>query len=180
MKEVKLNLGCFERKIPDFINIDIREDIGPDLVDDVFALEKIKNNSVDLIYACHVLEHADYAESEKALKRWHQVLKKGGVLRLAVPDMEAHFAHYFYHRDLRALHSTFWGSQRHPYDYHKNGWDFQKLKEDLTVVGFKDIARYDWKDTEHFYIDDYSQSYYPHMDKEDGKLMSLNVEAVKK
>ena len=30
------------------------------------------------------------------------------------------------------------------------------------------------------YIDDYSQSYYPHMDKEDGKLMSLNVEAVKK
>ena len=180
MKEVKLNLGCFKRKIPDFINIDIREDIRPDLIDDVFALEKIKNNSVDLIYACHVLEHADYAESEKALKRWHQVLKKGGVLRLAVPDMEAHFAHYFYHKDLRALHSTLWGSQRHPYDYHKNGWDFEKLKEDLTATGFKNIARYDWKDTEHFYIDDYSQSYYPHMDKEDGKLMSLNVEAVKK
>ena len=159
MKKTKLNLGCYDRKIPDFINVDIREDVNPDLLDDVFALNKIKNNSVDLIYACHVLEHADY--------------------KRAVPDMEAHFAHYFYHKDLRALHSTFWGSQRHPYDYHKNGWDFNKLKEDLTSVGFTTVKRYDWRKTEHFYIDDYSQSYSPHMDKENGKLMSLNVEAIK-
>jgi len=46
-------------------------------------------------------------------------------------------------------------------------------------IGFKDIKRYDWRKTEHFYVDDYSQTYYPHMDKEDGKLMSLNVEAIK-
>ena len=71
------------------------------------------------------------------------------------------------------------GSQKHPFDYHKNGWDFKKLKEDLSEIGFRDIIRYDWKKTEHFYIDDYSQTYYPHMDKEDGKLMSLNVEATK-
>jgi len=180
MKTTKLNLGCFDRKIPGFINVDIRRDVDPDLIDDVFALNEIKDDSIDLIYACHVLEHADYEESARALKRWHAVLKVGGVLRVAVPDMEAHFAHYFYHKDLRALHSTFWGSQRHPYDYHKNGWDFQKLKEDLKSVGFLDIRRYDWRETEHFYIDDYSQSYFPHMDKESGKLMSLNVEAVKK
>ena len=179
MKKVKLNLGCYERKIPGFINVDIREDINPDLVDDVFKLNTFKENSVDLIYACHVLEHADYEESFIALKRWNKVLKNGGVLRLAVPDMEAHFAHYFYHKDLRALHSTFWGSQKHPYDYHKNGWDFKKLKEDLLVAGFSSIKQYDWRKTEHFYIDDYSQSYFPHMDKENGKLMSLNVEAIK-
>jgi len=176
---IKLNLGCFDRKIPGFTNVDIREDVNPDLIDNVFKLNTIEEKSVDLIYACHVLEHADYKESEVALKRWHEVLKNGGILRLAVPDMEAHFAHYFYHKDLRVLHSTFWGSQRHPYDYHKNGWDFNKLKEDLISVGFVDVKRYDWRKTEHFYIDDYSQSYFPHMDKEDGKLMSLNVEAVK-
>ncbi len=181
MKErpVKLNLGCYDRKIHGFVNIDIREDVLPDLIDDVFKLEKIKDGSVDLIYACHVLEHADYRDSERALQRWFSVLKPGGTLRLAVPDMEAHFAHYYYHRDLRALHSTFWGSQRHPYDYHKNGWDFKKLKEDLEKVGFRSIQKYDWRETEHFYVDDYSQTYYPHMDKENGKLMSLNVEAKK-
>jgi len=179
MNKVKLNLGCYDRKIHGFINIDIREDVNPDVLDDVFKLNKFKKESVDLIYACHVLEHADYKESESALRRWFEVLKPNGVLRLAVPDMEAHFAHYYYHKNLRLLHSTFWGSQRHPYDYHKNGWDFKKLKEDLTNVGFKDIIKYDWRKVEHFYVDDYSQTYYPHMDKENGKLMSLNVEAAK-
>ena len=121
MKKTKLNLGCYDRKIPDFTNVDIREEVNPDLLDNVFTLSKVKNNTVDLIYACHVLERA-----------------------------------------------------------HKNGWDFNKLKEDLTAVGFTDVQRYDWRKTEHFYIDDYSQTYYPHMDKEHGKLMSLNVEAKKK
>ena len=176
---MKLNLGCYNRKIHGFTNVDIRADVKPDVIDDVFTLQKFEEKSIDLIYACHVLEHADYVESEKALKRWHRVLKPGGILRLAVPDMEAHFAHYYYHKDLRLLHSTFWGSQRHPYDYHKNGWDFKKLKEDLQAVGFRNIHRYDWRDTEHFYVDDYSQTYFPHMDKEKGKLMSLNIEATK-
>ena len=176
---MKLNLGCYDRKIDGFINVDIREDVEPDVPDDVFKLEKFEKNSADLIYACHILEHADYKESETALNRWFDVLKKGGILRLAVPDMEAHFAHYYYHKDLRLLHSTFWGSQRHEYDYHKNGWDFKKLEEDLTAAGFSVVKKYDWRKTEHFYIDDYSQTYYPHMDRINGKLMSLNVEATK-
>lgn len=177
---MKLHLGCYHKKLSGFVNVDIRPDVNPDLLDDAFKLEKVKNETVDLIYASHVLEHGDFMESEQALKRWHQVLKKGGKLRVAVPDMEAHFAHYFYHKDLRVLHSAFWGSQRHPFDYHRNGWDFAKLKEDLEKIGFTDIKRYDWRKTEHHYIDDYSQAYYPHMDKESGKLMSLNIEAIKK
>ena len=31
----------------------------------------------------------------------------------------------------------------------------------------------------HSDIDDYSQAYIPHMDKDNGTLMSLNVEAIK-
>ena len=176
---IKLNLGCYDKKMHGFINVDIRPDVEPDLVDDVFSLKKVEDNSVDLIYACHILEHANYKDSEKALKRWFAVLKKGGCLRLAIPDMESHFAHYYYHKDLRLLHSTFWGSQKHEYDYHKNGWDYKKIKEDLEAVGFIMIRKWDWKKVEHSYVDDYSQTYYPHMDKENGKLMSLNVEAIK-
>jgi len=178
-KPLKLHLGCYDRKIGGFINVDIRPEVNPDLVDNVFKLEKIENNSVDLIYVCHVLEHGNYEESENALKRWYEILKPGGILRVAVPDMEACFAHYFYHKNLEFLNSALWGSQKHPYDMHKNGWDFNKLKKDLTSVGFRDINRYDWRTTEHFYVDDYSQAYYPHMDKESGKLLSLNVEATK-
>ena len=41
------------------------------------------------------------------------------------------------------------------------------------------MKRYDLRDTEHADIDDCSQAYLPHMDKENGVLMSLNVEATK-
>ena len=46
-------------------------------------------------------------------------------------------------------------------------------------VGFKDIKRYDWRETEHAEFDDHSQAYLPHMDKENGTLISLNVECTK-
>ncbi|HAI38830.1 MAG TPA: methyltransferase, partial [Maribacter sp.] len=39
--------------------------------------------------------------------------------------------------------------------------------------------KYDWRQTEHAKFDDHSQAYIPHMDKENGTLISLNIEAVK-
>jgi hypothetical protein len=49
----------------------------------------------------------------------------------------------------------------------------------LESAGFTDVRRYDWRETEHAHIDDYSQAYIPHMDKENGILISLNVECAK-
>ena len=46
-------------------------------------------------------------------------------------------------------------------------------------AGFRQVRRWDWRDTGHAEIDDYSQAHLPHMDKESGRLMSLNLEAVK-
>lgn len=46
-------------------------------------------------------------------------------------------------------------------------------------AGFKDVRRYDWRQTEHKDYDDFSQAYIPHMDKENGLLISLNIEATK-
>lgn len=186
-KLIKLHLGCFQKKIHGFVNIDIREDVEPDIVDDVFKLEKIEPNSVDLIYVCHVLEHATREESKKALKRWCEVLKPGGILRVAVPDLEATFEYYMATKDLDILQALLYGSQRHPYDFHYMGWDEKTLRRDFLNAGFSSSRRYDWRETEHFYIDDYSQCYLPKMSYTtrrlsgtmDGKLVSLNMEATK-
>ena len=91
---MKLHLGCYQKKIHGYTNIDIREEVGPDLVDDVFSLEKIPNDSADLIYACHVLEHARLDQAKKAFLRWNSILKTGGTLRIAVPDLESVFDYY--------------------------------------------------------------------------------------
>lgn len=184
---MKLHLGCYQKKIHGYVNVDIREEVNPDLIDDVFSLTKIQDNSADIIYACHVLEHAKPSEAKKALSRWYSILKSDGVLRLAVPDLEAVFNYYLQTSNLSELRSFIYGSQKHAYDIHYTGWDFDSLKKDLEEQGFKNIRRYDWRETDHFYIDDYSQSYLPKIsyksrrisDTIEGKLMSLNVEAIK-
>lgn len=189
---MKLNLGCGTKKMPGFVNVDIRFNpnpeseankvfTDPDVVDDIRLLKKFENNSVDLIYSCHVVEHFTKNERLGVLRRWCEVIKPGGTIRLAVPDFEA-VAYAYINKivPIEKLWSALNGSQRHPYDFHYHCYDFDHLKADLESVGFTDVRRYDWRKTEHADIDDYSQAYYPHLQKDTGFLLSLNVEATKR
>jgi len=63
--------------------------------------------------------------------------------------------------------------------YHKTMYNFDSLKAVLEENGFSDVKPYDWRERIHKDYDDHSQAYYPHMDKENGILISLNVEAQK-
>ena len=65
------------------------------------------------------------------------------------------------------------------YDYHGNIFDYSSLESALKSAGFKTVRTWNWRETEHSHIDDYSQAYLPHMDKNSGKLVSLNVEGLK-
>ena len=184
-KKIKLNVGCGQRKMHGFINIDAREDVEPDVVANVAKIHE-KYNNADLLYACHVLEHFPLKPStfqpitwKQVLQSWYDTLKPGGVLRMAVPDIKAVSEYYVNTGDLSKLYAFFYGGQKYDFDFHYHCWSFDTLKRDLLEIGFKSVERYNWKDTEHFYVDDYSQAYLPHMDKINGALMSLNVEAVK-
>lgn len=63
--------------------------------------------------------------------------------------------------------------------YQKTVYPFSSLKEILENNGFDKVQHYEWQKTIHKDYDDHSQAYYPHMDKENGILISLNVEATK-
>lgn len=179
LKIIKLHLGCGNKPIKDFINIDVRPLEGVDLVDDIKELSSFKNESVDLIYSSHVLEHFGRNEYKLVLKRWFSLLKNGGTLRVAVPDFEKVVEHYNEHKNLNTLRGFLYGGQTYDQNFHYCAWDFKTLEDDLKSIGFSKIIRYDWRETEHSNIDDFSQSYLPHMEKTHGKLMSLNVEATK-
>lgn len=176
---LKLHLGCYNKKIHNFINVDIRPEVNADVTDDCMKLTKFENNSVDLIYTSHMMEHTTRQGSMEAFKRYYEVLKSGGEIYISVPDLEMVFRHYILHQDLRLLQNFLYGSQKHVADYHLNGWDFKTLKEDLESVGFRNVERYDTWATDWGYVDDYSKAYLPHMDFENGTLMSLNVKATK-
>ena len=182
---IKLNLGCGDRKIHGFVNVDARNDTNPDVVCDVTLInDRFKN--VDLIYASNVLEHFPSKSFEyqkrtwqDVLTNWHATLKEGGVLRLSVPDIKAACEYYLLTNDFESVKAFFYGGQKSDFDFHYHGWSEETLTKALIETGFKTVERYDWSDTEHFYIDDYSQAYLPHMDKTNGKLMSLNIQATK-
>lgn len=139
----------------------------------------IENNTVEVIYACHLLEHFKRRDFKRVLTEWFRVLAPGGILRIAVPDFEQAIKIYKKTDDLENIMGMLYGGQNYLYNMHYNIFDYKKLSSALNDIGFKKVSRYDWRETEHAHIDDFSQAYYPHMDKENGIQHSLNVEAIK-
>jgi SAM-dependent methyltransferase len=179
---VRLHIGCGKRHIPGFIHVDTQEFPHVDHVLSVEKLDFAADGSVDLIYACHVLEHFGRTMYMDVLREWCRVLKIGGVLRLAVPDFRA-CAKIYYERGLEnglsGLMGLICGGQRDEYDYHKMVFDEPFLSTALYAIGFSSVQRWDWRATEHAKVDDFSQAYIPHLNKESGLHMSLNLEAIK-
>jgi predicted SAM-dependent methyltransferase len=175
----KLHLGCGKVYIPGFIHVDLMDFDHIDYKIPADKLDVFEDGSVDFIYACHILEHFKRKEVEDVLKEWFRVLKPGGVLRLSVPGFEEIVAIYQRYGDLKLVLGPLVGGQTYLYNFHYMVFDFNLLSELLKKAGFKNVYRYDWKKTEHADIDDFSQAYIPHMDKEHGMPVSLNVEAIK-
>jgi predicted SAM-dependent methyltransferase len=176
---VKLHLGCGKRFIPGFTHVDVVPFDHVDYITSIDNLPTFADNSVDLIYNCHVLEHFHREKVYKVLREWYRVLKPDGILRTSVPDFNALCELYMETRDLSNVIGPIMGRQDYLYNIHYNVFDLNTLERDLLKAGFVEIQRYDWTKTEHVDLDDFSQAYYPHMDKENGKLLSLNVEARK-
>lgn len=186
MHEIKLHLGCGKRYLKGFIHVDLADYKHIDFRCDVRKLTKFKDESVDLIYASHVLEYFDISEAMKALKEWRRILKKGGILRLAVPNLDALFYVYVDYKAYNLIHGPLFGRWEIPgtnkFVYHKIVYNYYLLRRLLWKTLFKNVRRWDWRKVfvgEHEGFDDYSQSYIPHMDKENGVLISLNMEAEK-
>lgn len=84
---MKINLGCGFRKIPDFINIDIREEVEPDLVHDCLSLP-FEDNSVDEVLAIDYLEHVAIGKTVPQVEEIYRVLKPGGVFIHKTPSTD--------------------------------------------------------------------------------------------
>ena len=176
---MKLHLGCGKRYIEGFFHIDAMTAPHVDHVCAIDNLSFIQSDSVELIYCCHVLEHFKRGEVSQVLSEWFRVLQPGGLLRLSVPDFRQICEIYRQHQDLGLVLGALYGGQSYLYNVHYNAFDFESMRKVTTEVGFTGLVHYDWRDTEHAGVDDYSQAYIPHMDKDNGIQLSLNVECRK-
>jgi predicted SAM-dependent methyltransferase len=181
--KLKLHLGCGKRYLPGFVHIDRADFPHIDFRCGADSLPMIESDGAEIIYASHMLEYFDRIEARRVLEEWRRVLRPGGLLRLAVPDFEALAEVYFQDKKLDTILGPLYGRMEiaaaDSVIYHKTAYDFESLRRLLEEAGFRDVRRYDWRETIHRGVDDHSQAYIPHMDKDHGKLVSLNVECVK-
>ena len=181
---MKLHLGCGKRYLDGYIHVDIADFEHIDYKIPVDDLSIFKSGEVDEIYASHVLEYFDRSYVITVLKEWKRVLKPGGILRLAVPNFLKLVEVYQSSKDLSSIIGPLYGKWDigdQEFIYHKTVYDKDSLNILLKEVGFKNIKIWDWKDFFKDYqdFDDHSQAYYPHMHKDSGIHISLNLQCEK-
>lgn len=77
---MKLHIGCGERNLPGWKHFDIRKIASHiDYVGTADDLSQFADNSVDEIYACHILEHFGRHKVDTVPREWTRVLVRGGT-----------------------------------------------------------------------------------------------------
>jgi len=86
---VLVNIGCGPTWHPAWTNLDIRPPNGQVQAWDVSKGLPFGENKVDVCYASHVLEHLSRDQARALLQEIKRALRPRGIIRLAVPDLEA-------------------------------------------------------------------------------------------
>lgn len=87
---MNLNLGAGNQHIPGFASVDLA---GADYLHDLSRQPwPFANASVGAIVASHILEHFDKRDGRLFLRECYRILQSGGILALAVPDMDKFIA----------------------------------------------------------------------------------------
>ncbi len=90
LQEVRLNLGCGDKILQGYTNVDVSPSRGgrhPDVICDIRFLEGFNSDCADEVMAIHVIEHIERWEVVDVLKRWRDVLRPGGKLVLETPNL---------------------------------------------------------------------------------------------
>lgn len=114
---------------------------------DVTRRFRFPDSCFEAVYASHLLEHLDADVAEQMLREVHRVLRRGGIVRLAVPDLDAVVAHYdpadpesFLSGIYEAHSARRSGSSRHRWQYNA-----RSLEALLRRVGFDQIERREYR-----------------------------------
>ena len=134
----------------------------PDIVADlnIDKLSMLADESEDFVIASHVLEHLSYSDFQSAIQNTRRMLRKGGVFRLIVPDLEERARKYLQKIDsgddaasIWFMRATLLGLEKRPRGItgfarrvignsaHLWMWDRHSIAESLARAGFVGIRQ---------------------------------------
>lgn len=179
----KLNLGAGALPLEGWVNIDV---FPSDLPYNVNWGLPFEDNSVDFVYSAYLLEHIDYKNVPNLLNDVHRVLKKGGAMRLCVPNIKPYMMAYLendhdFFEEIeqkwgfafggnlleKLLNYAGCGNRIGVLDDHKFAYDTETLEDILKKAGFNTV-----------YPSAYNQSPFPELNVDLNLLMQENYKNI--
>lgn len=137
------------------------------LYGDIISGLPVEKDSCDGVYCSHTLEHLSLDDFRTALKNTYNILKKGGIFRCVVPDLESAARTYIEelnNNNNEASHNfintTLLGIKHKPRgikgfvsallgnSHHLWMWDHKSLALELEKAGFKKVRGCKFNDSE--------------------------------
>lgn len=144
---MKLHLGCGQRHFEGYVNIDYplsEHSVQQTSIADEYAnlLElRYKPNSIEEVRLHHVFEHFPRAVAAALLYSWSTWLKKGGTLRIEVPDFEktgkVALSRFSSKKAKAVAMRHIFGSQEAHWAVHFEGYTPASLSNVMELYGFK-------------------------------------------
>lgn len=126
--EIRLHLGCGERYMDGWLNVDANEAVRADYYCDLRKpLSWLPDGSIRLVYSEHFVEHITILENQALLTELYSKLKPGGVCRISTPDLEDMVARY--------LDKHTWKSQSWIKEF---GYEWMPNRCVMMNIGFRD------------------------------------------
>ena len=151
----RLNWGCGNWKMAGWINSDIKDEPGVDIVCDIREGIPLPDDDLDYAVSIHALPEIPYENLVGAIAELRRVIKPGGVLRLGLPDVErgiraflANDRDYFLIPDKDA--ATIGGklvTQLVWYGWSKTLFTYDFTEELLVKAGFREIVACSFHET---------------------------------
>jgi glycosyltransferase involved in cell wall biosynthesis len=141
----KVNLGCGFDNRTGYLNIDLNDFHGADLVSDVTRLDLLPSLHYEQAVANDVLEHIPRAKCQNALKEWNRILQFDGMLILQVPNVIG-LLKLLTDADQQSFEAQnhllqcLFGTQGYSGDFHYNGFTEVTLRSLLISSGFELIT----------------------------------------
>jgi predicted SAM-dependent methyltransferase len=170
-----LHIGCGPNILPPpFENLDAREIEGADHISAADDLKQFEDDTFDMVYGSHILEHYARNDVEAVLMEWVRVTKVDGIVRISVPSFKSATQIYDQTGKLEYILGPISGGQTYDFEFHYCVFDERTLTALMKKCKLTAIHPWLYTRTEHSDYWDFSQAV------TNGIQVSLNLEGRKR